>query len=202
MKNYTVPKDVSAKPMSLGEYNALRGWAMPKGEDPYAKGYLTMDSDGGKPNHPDFEHYITWVPADVFERNYTADERTYPATFLESNLSTQLIALSLESLSTIETADRLCAFINEVMGAAVDYKVHPIGNDCFLLVDDTLGGKHSFFLHFVMLIKNTPYIETGWGVDKLAKQRLGYSDIAIPQSKVFLVREGFKKLTGRVLDVH
>lgn len=71
MQRYKCHKEVDAKPMSLGEYNRLRGWTIPPNEDPSAEGYLVEYLDGGGPNHPDFEHYISWSPKDVFEKGYT-----------------------------------------------------------------------------------------------------------------------------------
>lgn len=71
MKTYTGTKTLRAKPMTRGEYNALRGWDMPADENPADAGYLVEYLDGGKANHPDFENYISWSPADVFERTYT-----------------------------------------------------------------------------------------------------------------------------------
>lgn len=70
MKKFVGTKVVRAETMTLGAYNFLRGWDMPEGEDPEAPGYLVEYLDGGKPNHPDYEHYISWSPADVFEGSY------------------------------------------------------------------------------------------------------------------------------------
>ncbi|MDK9585426.1 crAss001_48 related protein [Lelliottia wanjuensis] len=70
MKQYTGTKTINAKPMNRQEYNALRGWTVPADENPEDAGYLVEYTDGGKPNHPDFSGYISWSPADVFERTY------------------------------------------------------------------------------------------------------------------------------------
>lgn len=71
MKQYTGTKTLKAKPMTRGIYNQLRGWTITEGEDPEEAGYLVEYQDGGKPNHPDFEGYISWSPADVFEKSYS-----------------------------------------------------------------------------------------------------------------------------------
>lgn len=47
-----------------------------------------MYLDGGKPNHPDFEHYISWSPKDVFERSYAVAE-----TYLD-RLCNEIVELS------------------------------------------------------------------------------------------------------------
>lgn len=63
-------KTVVAVPMSLGEYNKLRGWTIPKDEDPAAEGYLVEYQNGGAPNHPDYAGYISWSPKEIFESSY------------------------------------------------------------------------------------------------------------------------------------
>jgi hypothetical protein len=63
-------KLLKAVPMTRGDYNVERGWQVPENEDPADEGYLVMYLDGGKPNHPNFEGYISWSPKDVFERSY------------------------------------------------------------------------------------------------------------------------------------
>jgi len=70
MKNYIGVKEIRAKKMSRGEYNTLRGWELPKDEDPTDEGYLVEYLDSNTTVHPDFENYISWSPADVFERAY------------------------------------------------------------------------------------------------------------------------------------
>lgn len=70
MKAYIGGKMINAKSMSRGEYNKLRGWAVPVDENPDDAGYLVEYLDGGKANHPDFAGYISWSPADVFHRAY------------------------------------------------------------------------------------------------------------------------------------
>ena len=67
MKKYTGTKEVSAKPMSLGEFRAYSG------RDPYSNtedpgdsymGYLVKYEDG----------YESWSPKDVFEKAYHCTE--------------------------------------------------------------------------------------------------------------------------------
>lgn len=67
MKKYTGTKEVSAKPMSLGEFRAYSG------RDPYSNtedpgdsymGYLVKYEDG----------YKSWSPKDVFEKAYHCTE--------------------------------------------------------------------------------------------------------------------------------
>lgn len=70
MKTYIGTKILRAKPMYLGEYNLLRGWDMPKDENPEDQGYLVEYLDGGKPNTEFFDNYISWSPKAVFESAY------------------------------------------------------------------------------------------------------------------------------------
>jgi hypothetical protein len=70
MKRYIGTKTLTARPMTRGEYNAYRGWETPANEDPSEAGYLVEYEDGGKPNDPRHAGYISWSPADVFERTY------------------------------------------------------------------------------------------------------------------------------------
>lgn len=70
MDTFIGTKKIKARPMLRGEYNIYRGWTPPVGEDQSAPGYLVEYQDGGKPNHPGHEGYLSWSPADVFEKAY------------------------------------------------------------------------------------------------------------------------------------
>lgn len=70
MKLYEGTKRLRAKPMTRGEYNSFRGWEIPADEDPSEAGYLVEYTDGGKANVEGFAGYVSWSPADVFERTY------------------------------------------------------------------------------------------------------------------------------------
>lgn len=67
---YEGTKRLYATPMTRGEYNAYRGWESPAGENPADSGYLVEYQDGGKANDSRHAGYISWSPADVFERTY------------------------------------------------------------------------------------------------------------------------------------
>jgi len=70
MKLYEGTKQLRAKPMNKQDYCAYRGWEVPANEDATEAGYLVEYVDGGKPNDDRHEGYISWSPADVFERTY------------------------------------------------------------------------------------------------------------------------------------
>lgn len=74
MKQFLGTKLILARPMTRGEYNDYRGWEDLAGEDQNVPGYLVEYTDGGKANHADHKGYISWSPADVFERSYRATD--------------------------------------------------------------------------------------------------------------------------------
>lgn len=65
-------KQIIAIEMTRLEYNQHLGWKLPDDENGDDIGYLVEYVDGGKPNHPAHKGYISWSPADVFERAYKA----------------------------------------------------------------------------------------------------------------------------------
>lgn len=67
---YTGTKTLAAWPMTKLEYCGYRGWNVPVEEDPTQAGYLVEYEDGGKANDPRHAGYISWSPADVFEKAY------------------------------------------------------------------------------------------------------------------------------------
>ena len=74
MKTFLGTKLIKARPMTRGEYNAHRGWTPPEGEDQTVPGYLVEYLDGGQPNHAEHAGYISWSPAEVFEKSYRSTD--------------------------------------------------------------------------------------------------------------------------------
>lgn len=70
MKFYIGTKVITATPMTRGHYNAYRGWELPADENGADAGYLVEYMDGGKPNHPSHEGYISWSPKEQFDKAY------------------------------------------------------------------------------------------------------------------------------------
>lgn len=60
MKKYIGTKEIKARPMTRGEYNAFKGWTMPSNEVASEEGYLVEYADG----------YKSWSPKNVFEEAY------------------------------------------------------------------------------------------------------------------------------------
>jgi hypothetical protein len=63
-------KAILASAMTRQAYNDYRGWTLPDDERGEDAGYLVEYVDGGGSNHPDHDGYISWSPADVFDRAY------------------------------------------------------------------------------------------------------------------------------------
>ena len=70
MHQYIGTKLIRAQAMSRAEYNDYRGWELPANENGNDAGYLVEYLDGGQSNHPNHIGYISWSPADVFDRAY------------------------------------------------------------------------------------------------------------------------------------
>jgi hypothetical protein len=70
MERYIGTKLINAKPMTRAEYNAFRGWTVPADENPADAGYLVEYLDGGKGNTDHYAGYVSWSPAEVFDRAY------------------------------------------------------------------------------------------------------------------------------------
>lgn len=70
MQRYIGTKLINAKSMTRAEYNTFRGWTVPANENPDDAGYLVEYLDGGKGNTDHYAGYVSWSPADVFDRAY------------------------------------------------------------------------------------------------------------------------------------
>lgn len=70
MKAYVGTKAINAKPITRGEYNAVRGWAIPEDENPEDEGYMVEYAESFEGNVEGYDGYVTWSPKDVFERAY------------------------------------------------------------------------------------------------------------------------------------
>ena len=75
MESFIGMKLIKAKPMARGQYNDYRGWELPENEDGSDQGMLVEYANGGEPNHPGHEGYISWSPLDVFENAYKSTRR-------------------------------------------------------------------------------------------------------------------------------
>lgn len=70
MKQHIGVKLINAKPMTRQEYNDFRGWQLPADENGADEGFLVEYLDGGKGNTDLYAGYVSWSPAEVFNRAY------------------------------------------------------------------------------------------------------------------------------------
>lgn len=70
MKTYIGTKLIRALPMTRAAYNEFRGWQLPADENGDDAGYLVEYLDGGKPNTPQYMGYVSWSPAEQFDKAY------------------------------------------------------------------------------------------------------------------------------------
>ena len=83
MVQYTGTKTIMATPISRGEYNALRGWEIPAGEDPSDPGYLVQYENDSKANVEGFDGYISWSPQKPFDLAYNESGTLKQRLFIE-----------------------------------------------------------------------------------------------------------------------
>jgi hypothetical protein len=65
MNKYDCHKQVHALPMNRGAYNKVKGWDIPKDENPNDNGYLVVYNRGSD------DEYVSWSPKHIFEDGYT-----------------------------------------------------------------------------------------------------------------------------------
>jgi len=92
MKRYIGTKLINAKPMTRQAYNDFRGWTLPADENGADEGYLVEYVDGGKGNTDHYAGYVSWSPADVFDRAYRPCEGMTFGQAIESLKAGQKVA--------------------------------------------------------------------------------------------------------------
>lgn len=106
-QHYIGSKIVAATPMTRLAYNQYRGWQLPDDEDGSDEGYLVEYLDGGKPNHPDHDGYISWSPKAQFDAGYLGIGDTSGMPPHKQRMTAELAQLTdrLEKLSTFMNSD-------------------------------------------------------------------------------------------------
>ena len=94
MKRYIGTKLINAKPMTRQAYNDFRGWTLPANENGADEGYLVEYVDGGKGNTDHYAGYVSWSPADVFDRAYRPCEGMTFGQAIEAMKAGQKVARS------------------------------------------------------------------------------------------------------------
>lgn len=112
MTSYIGVKSLEAKPMSLGEYNKHRGWAIPVDEDPRRPGYLVRYADG----------YESWSPKEAFEAAYfpvTLPNKLVPAD-IDLFLGDKVDALKVGDKSVLVSIKYPNGFVDHEVSSCVD----------------------------------------------------------------------------------
>lgn len=111
MKTFIGTKMVKASPMTRQEYNDYRDWELPSDENGTDTGYLVEYLDGGAPNHPDHEGYISWSPTEVFDAAYLQTRNIEGLPEYAQRMAGALAQLDdrIESLCLFVTSDQVKA---------------------------------------------------------------------------------------------
>lgn len=99
MKQYQMHNTVTADPMTRGEYNALRGWTVPAGENPDDAGFLIVNPSASERNLAGYDGYVSWLPQEAFAELYR-----------EADTWEQRLKIEVDELA--EKIDKLSAFID------------------------------------------------------------------------------------------
>jgi hypothetical protein len=124
MPLYQGTKQLRARPMTKGEYNAYRGWQPPANEDMAEPGFLVEYQDGGKSNDSRHTGYISWSPADVFEKTYRPaetfqDRVKLEASELEERIDKLTTFLSTDTFHALPKEEQDC--LTAQQAAMLDY---------------------------------------------------------------------------------
>lgn len=103
---YTAIETGIATPMTLGEYNNLRGWDLPADEDPNEEGYMVEIDEKVKSDH-DQKVVKSWRPKAVFEANLSKTSNGSEDDFI-TRLKEEASTLSerIQKLSDFQKSDR------------------------------------------------------------------------------------------------
>ena len=99
MKQYQIRNTVTAQPMTRGDYNNLRGWALPADEDPNEAGFLVINPSVSERNLEGYDGYVSWLPQEAFAELYR-----------ETDTWKQRLEIEAEELN--EKITKLSAFID------------------------------------------------------------------------------------------
>lgn len=118
MKTYIGTKIINAQPMTRQAYNDFRGWELPKDENGDDPGFLVEYVDGGKANTPQYAGYVSWSPADVFERAYRPLPDLTPEQMASLQPHQQRVVIEKAELD--EKLAKLYAFMNGDLYQSID----------------------------------------------------------------------------------
>ena len=125
-------KKIAATAMSRQEYNDYRGWDLPADENGTDEGYLVEYLDGGKPNHPDHEGYISWSPKEQFEAAYQSSGKMsfgHALVALESGLRVARAGWNGKNMWIAYTPGSILDAAQAKDGHAVKYRANELNAD-------------------------------------------------------------------------
>lgn len=99
MKQYQIRNTVTAQPMTRSEYNDLRGWTVPAGENPDDAGFLIVNPSVSERNLAGYDGYVSWLPQKAFAELYR-----------EADTWEQRLKIEADELA--EKINKLSAFID------------------------------------------------------------------------------------------
>lgn len=112
MNTYVGVKLIKAKPMTFGEYRALRGWDVPEGKDPNEMGYMVEYQPDG---------YQSWSPVEVFEKAYFKLEKSDSITQLDvDEFSGGMLAQQLDEKTVHVRCETPTGFVLHETSSCVD----------------------------------------------------------------------------------
>jgi hypothetical protein len=104
-KTYLGAKIIKGMPLTLGEYNAFRGWDTPENEDPNRTGYLVEYPADGNPNVPGHDGYVSWSPEAPFDAAHAVTElTTVDVAEVANMLSKPTVAKAAKTLKNSEVS--------------------------------------------------------------------------------------------------
>ena len=145
MSNFIGVKLVDAEPITLGAYNALRGWSLPSDENYDEPGYFIKYPDG----------YVSWCPKKTFERSnmpivkeYTVTEEDVNAMIKQIHVD-QITPNDLGSVVTVTTVTLANGFTITESSTCVDPENYDteIGIDCCM---ERIKDKIWYLLGFLL----------------------------------------------------
>lgn len=107
LSRFKAHHEISAQPMTLGQYNKLKGWDIPANEDPDEQGYLIVLVDK-KPEALELTD-LTWCRKSIFDAKYS------PSNTFEERLNVEYVDLLGRSvgLSTFIESGKIDALKTE-----------------------------------------------------------------------------------------
>ncbi|MFA7188664.1 MAG: Gp49 family protein [Sphaerochaetaceae bacterium] len=143
MKNYVGVKSVQARPMTRGEYNRYRGWAIPVNENPGDLGFLIVHLSG-------LRH---WLPKEEFRSQFfcIGDDPTSITLPVLMDFRGKVSTFRIGEKTTFVKAEMLSGFMQYETSSCVDSANYDeeIGEDiCIEKINDSLWGHLGFVLQW------------------------------------------------------